>query len=81
MSESKKKGWFSRRHNTSEAHRTAYEAYRAEHGPDARRRKAGERTTERDARSAREQLAILDARLGKNVGASKERDRLNVLAV
>lgn len=43
---------------------------------DIRREEALERQKERDSRSAQQQLAFLDKRLGKGVGASKERKRL-----
>lgn len=39
----KPQGWWSRRHPTREAQDAAREAYKAEHGRDARRRKAQER--------------------------------------
>lgn len=39
----KPKGWFSRRHETSEAHNTASVRYQTEHGRAARQRKAKER--------------------------------------
>lgn len=63
--EAKAKGWFSRRHQTDEAHRAA-QAAREE-------RKAKPLT---QTRPAREQLEELDRRLGKDVGARKERAKL-----
>lgn len=36
-------GWFSWRHPTRDAHDEAVARYKAEHGPEARRRKAAER--------------------------------------
>lgn len=42
-------------------------------------KEAEERAKERSKRSHKEQLAILDSRLGKGVGATKERLRLNAL--
>ena len=41
-----------------------------------KRAQAEERQALRDARSSQEQLAVLDARFGKNKGAKKERARL-----
>ena len=41
-----------------------------------RRDAADDREIDRSVRSAQEQLAILDERLGKGVGAKKERARL-----
>jgi len=49
--EEKKKKWFSRRHETGEAHREAHATCLAEHGIDARQRKAEERKQVCDARS------------------------------
>lgn len=37
------KGWFSRRHQTSDARDAAVAKWRAAHGPEARRRRAQER--------------------------------------
>jgi hypothetical protein len=42
-----------------------------------RKASADKRTEERSKRSAKEQLASLDKTLGVNLGASKERKRLN----
>lgn len=41
-------GWFSRRHETSEAHQAARERYLASHGRVARREKAVRRESARD---------------------------------
>ena len=38
-------GWFSWRHQTRDAHDRARETYLAAHGPEARRRRAQERTS------------------------------------
>lgn len=76
MSDGKK---FSRRHATNEAYREASATYLAEHGVEARERKADEREKIRDARSPKEQLAVLDKRLGSGKGARKERARLQAL--
>lgn len=55
--------------------------YQDEHGPKARRRKAAEREEARDKRSPAEQIVLLDKRLGKNIGARKERMRLAMRAI
>lgn len=41
----KPKGWFSRKHATPAEHTAARDAYKAEHGPAARKRKAAERAS------------------------------------
>lgn len=46
----------------------------------ARRERASERQALREKRSAKQQLALLDQRLGKGVGAAKEREKLAELA-
>lgn len=43
---------------------------------DERRKQAMERGRERKQRTPKEQLALLDVRLGKGVGAERERARL-----
>lgn len=78
-SEAKKKKWFSRRHETAEAYKEAQTIYLSEHGKNARQRKAEERQQIRDARTPKEQLKILDERLGVGQGAQKERTRLQAL--
>ena len=42
-----------------------------------KRAESEERITAREARSAIEQIALLDAKLGVGIGAVKERSRLN----
>lgn len=79
MVKEKQRGRFSRRHETSEEHSEATAAYLAEHGPEARQRKADERELARSERSPKEQLAFLDRRLGIGQGARKERARLQAL--
>jgi len=70
----KPEGWFSRRHKTPEAHMTAVALKEAntQEQMDA----CAIRIEEAQARSSKEQLARLDARLGKGQGAKKERERL-----
>lgn len=46
---------------------------------EVRRKMARERQEERKKRSPREQLRLLDQRLGKGLGAAKERERLGAL--
>ena len=46
------------------------------HGKETRVKEALTRAEERAKRSPQEQLAVLDARNGKGVGAQKERARL-----
>jgi hypothetical protein len=44
-----------------------------------RRTTAEKRLTERSLRSPKQQLAVLDERLGKDIGAKRERERLLAL--
>lgn len=74
--ETKPKGWFSRRHQTREAHEQARARYEAHHGREARQFWAERRSTMRAERSPEKQTAELDARLGAGVGARRERARL-----
>ena len=46
------------------------------HRKEARRAAAEEMAEERSKRSSKEQLALLDQRLGKGMGARKERAKL-----
>lgn len=75
----KSKGWFSRRHQTAEAHQAAVGKYLAEHGRTARKQGADERNAYRASLSPAQQLIELDRRLGNGVGAVKERARLSAL--
>lgn len=67
-------GWFSRRYQTDEEHKEARNAREAneagkQQAAQERQKMAAERTPE-------EQLRRLDERLGKGMGAKKERVRL-----
>lgn len=57
-------------------HAAAVALYRAEHGREARKRKAVERHEARALRGTAEQMKLLDQRLGESVGAKRERLRL-----
>ena len=48
-------------------------------GKEYRKDKASVRKKERNSRSAKEQLRLLDERLGKGKGAHKERKKLTTL--
>lgn len=73
--ESRKPGWFSRRHSTREAHEQAV----ATHATKADRQlDAGARRVDTEGLTPQERLARLDKRLGKGVGAVKERTRLQI---
>lgn len=75
----KRPGYHSRKHSTSQPHEEARERYQAERGPDARQRKADEREALRAELTPMEQTARLDQRLGKGMGARRERARLQAL--
>ena len=70
----KQEGWFSKRHQTSAPHHAAQvaKAEKVARGVATMIRN----TAERAVRSNREQIAVLDARLGPGQGARKERARL-----
>lgn len=76
FNETKPRGWFSRRHQTREAHEQARAAYQATHGREARKWWASRREPLRTERTVQQQAALLDARLGHNTGARRERARL-----
>ncbi len=70
----KQEGWFSKRYKTSAPHHAAQvaKAARVARGVATMIRNG----LERAARSPREQLAVLDSRLGSGRGAKRERQRL-----
>lgn len=73
-SEAQANGWFSRRHQTSEAFVNAQSRRLAEQ--EARLLASKARDVEAKSRSPKEQLGRLDAMFGKAVGAVRERARL-----
>lgn len=75
--EAKKAGFFSRRHENSQAFVAAKESREAKTRNN--RQNAEERARLAASRSPREQLELLDRRLGVGVGAKKERARLKLL--
>lgn len=78
-SEAKPAGWFSRRHGTREAHEAAREGYQSRHSKPARQGVAEANQGARSARTPEQQLAFLDSKLGKGVGAKRERARLQAM--
>lgn len=73
--------WFSRDNETSRPHEEAHARYLAAHGPEVRKQRADERfrptpTTHEEAEA---QIKRLDERLGVNVGAVKERAKLQLI--
>lgn len=71
----KKKGWFSKRYQTAGAHLKAKEMKMQR--VDEQVRFAVQRESERRQRTPEEQITLLDERLGRGIGAKKERGRLN----
>ena len=69
--DAQKAGWFSRSHRTDEAYQERTQRFREHHA--ARKANAKIRQEHRNKRAASEQLKLLDQRLGKGVGARKER--------
>lgn len=53
----------------------------AKYGKESRIQRAKERQKARDKRSNKEQILILDQRLGEGVGAKKEREKLTQIKV
>lgn len=68
------KAGFSRRHQTSEAHLA--ERRRTQDAREKQLANVADRQKARDARTNAQQLAALDRRLGKGIGARDERRRL-----
>lgn len=62
--------------NTKSVKRMVYPRLYGTDRKRALQEEAMERKAERDKRSAKQQLAVLDARLGKGAGAKKEREQL-----
>ncbi len=60
----------------TEAQARAREKWNATKSPEAKRARVLARQEARDSLSATEQLALLNKRLGKGIGAVKERARL-----
>ena len=69
-------GRFSRRHETPEEHNAARARWDADKSAMAKRRRAEELAAERAQRTDDQQIDHLDQRLGKGVGAVRERARL-----
>ena len=74
QAEARSAGWFSRRHQTNEAHSAAVQERAAK--TSAQRREADCVQLGAESRTPEQQLAKLDARLGKGVGATRERAKL-----
>ncbi len=68
----KPQGWYSRRHQSSQPATDARNAYLTQHGKAARQGVAEAHV----ALNPKQQLKALDTRLGKGVGATRERARL-----
>ena len=79
VGKSRPKKGFSRRYETSAAHLEAQACWRAEHSAEAKRARAIGRQIESEPRSAEEQIAVLDRRLGVGQGAVRERAKLAAL--
>ncbi len=70
----KPKGWFSRRHNSSERHTDAHDTWEA--NQFEKKRSSKERQEVADKRTPQEQIRRLDSMFGEGVGAVKERAKL-----
>ena len=70
----KSKGWFSRRYKSEDESRAAKQRH-------LEKQAAKGKKFDYSPKSLRQRLNILDKRLGKNVGATKERARLHAAIV
>lgn len=74
--DAKPAGWFSRKHGNREAHEKARAGYLSRHSPEARQGVAEANSDARSKRTPEQQLEFLDSKLGKGVGAARERAKL-----
>lgn len=78
-SENKPAGYYSRRHHGRDEQEAAREAYKSEHSKESRQGRAEANRLAWAKLSPAEQLADLDQRLGKGVGAVKQRAQIQAL--